>query len=432
MVLAGDNLYAVGSFTTVGGTTKLRLAKISITSGALDPVWGDEPAAQSFMYSVAVVGNFIYVGGSNFDAAGPKPVFDRHLLTTGVRDTGWNPSLTPVAPNSTNLGNSSIASSLNGDRVFIAANFAAVAGQPHDGIAAFTANQPPLSAPTAVTAVPGNGQLFVAFTVPASDGGSTISGYTVTCTPTSGAAIIVTGFASPVTVSGLSNGSTYSCTVHGTNGLGVGPESSASNAATPSPTSPPALIVTTAGAGFGAITSTSPGIACPGDCLETYATGTTVTLTAVASSGSTFIGWLGACAGTAPWAVSINGLTNVSATFVSNTSLPLHIDLDSTSSYSALTDGMLIFRYLTGAAGSALTTGAASLDGTQLTSRLNDMRPIFDIDRNGQVDAATDGVMLLRYLFGLRGSALTAGSIGLGATRTNPSDIENHIQSITP
>ena len=91
-----------------------------------------------------------------------------------------------------------------------------------------------------------------------------------------------------------------------------------------------------------------------------------------------------------------------------------------------------MFRYLNGASASALTSGATALDSSVLSNRLNDIKPIFDIDRNGQVDAATDGLLLLRYLYGLRGTALIAGAFGIGATRTSSVDIEAYIQSLLP
>lgn len=46
-----------------------------------------------------------------------------------------------------------------------------------------------------------------------------------------------------------------------------------------------------------------------------------------------------------------------------------------------------------------------------------------DIDGNGNADALSDGIILLRYLFGLRGEALTEGALGPNATR-NFGDIE--------
>lgn len=54
---------------------------------------------------------------------------------------------------------------------------------------------------------------------------------------------------------------------------------------------------------------------------------------------------------------------------------------------------------------------------------------LFDVDGNGRIDGLTDGLILIRYMFGIRGAALTSGAIGVGATRT-PAEIEAHIQSV--
>ncbi len=93
--------------------------------------------------------------------------------------------------------------------------------------------------PTAVTATPGNGALTVLFTAPAQSGSSQIESYTATCTSSNGGAT-GTGVAanSPVLVSGLTNGKSYTCTVHATNSFGDGPESSASGTAVPNGTKP--------------------------------------------------------------------------------------------------------------------------------------------------------------------------------------------------
>jgi uncharacterized repeat protein (TIGR01451 family) len=51
--------------------------------------------------------------------------------------------------------------------------------------------------------------------------------------------------------------------------------------------------------GPGAVTSSPGGIACGTDCSEAYPPGTSVTLVASPNAGSTFLGWGGACTGTA-------------------------------------------------------------------------------------------------------------------------------------
>ncbi len=85
-------------------------------------------------------------------------------------------------------------------------------------------------APTIGTATGGNAQAVVTFTAPASDGGSAITGYRVTSTPGS---ITATGSSSPITITGLTNGTAYTFTVAAQNAVGYGAESAASNSVTP-------------------------------------------------------------------------------------------------------------------------------------------------------------------------------------------------------
>src|SRR6202040_4239774 len=77
-----------------------------------------------------------------------------------------------------------------------------------------------------------------------------------------------------------------------------------------------ALTVSEAGTGAGTVMSTPTGIICPTTCSANFASGTSVTLTAVAADGSTFAGWTGAgCTGTGTCVVTVSAAVTVTATF---------------------------------------------------------------------------------------------------------------------
>ena len=93
------------------------------------------------------------------------------------------------------------------------------------------------NAPTAVSAAVGDAEVTISFTAPANNGGSSVTRYTVTAS--NGATI--TGSTSPLTISGLTNGTAYTFTVKATNLNGDSVESSATSPATPIASSSPTL-----------------------------------------------------------------------------------------------------------------------------------------------------------------------------------------------
>ena len=80
----------------------------------------------------------------------------------------------------------------------------------------------------------------------------------------------------------------------------------------------------------------------------------------------------------------------------------------------------------------ALGNTATRTTGLQVKTYLDGIGLAADIDGNGRVDALTDGLLILRYLFGLRGAALIAGAVDPAATRKTAPDIETYIQSLLP
>ncbi len=165
------------------------------------------------------------------------------------------------------------------------------------------------AAPTGVVAVAGNASAAVSWTAP-SNGGSTITSYTIT--PYIGAvaqtATTITG--SPPTTSasitGLTNGTAYTFTVTATNAMGTGPASAPSAAVTPTaPTAPaaPTGVVAVAGNASAAVSWTAPSNG--GSTITSY----TITpfIGAVAQTATTITGSPPATS------ASITGLTNGTA-----------------------------------------------------------------------------------------------------------------------
>lgn len=161
----------------------------------------------------------------------------------GAQNYGTSPTLTatsssglPVTFTSSTTQVCTITS--GGQLTFVAAGSCAInANQAGNGeflsapqvSQTFTVNALVPGAPTGVTATPsGTGQIRITFTPPASSGGSAVTGYTATSSP---GGFTGTGANSPIVVSGLAVGQSYTFTVTATNGAGTGAASAASNAA---------------------------------------------------------------------------------------------------------------------------------------------------------------------------------------------------------
>jgi len=154
-------------------------------------------------------------------------------------------------------------------------------------------------APTIGTATAGNAQATVSFTPPASDGGSPIISYAVTSNPGS---ITATGASSPITVTGLTNGTAYTFTVTATNAIGTGPPSAQSNSVTPAPVTgtpgAPTGVTAVAGNAQATVSFTAPSNG--GSPITSY--------TVTSSPGS-----ITATGGPNPDPITVTGLTNGTA-----------------------------------------------------------------------------------------------------------------------
>lgn len=114
-----------------------------------------------------------------------------------------------------------------------------------------------------------------------------------------------------------------------------------------------------------------------------------------------------------------------------------NLDVDGNASYGALTDGVLVVRYLFGFSGSQLTNGAIGGGATRsdpaaIIEYLNGCSAMLDVDGNGSNGALTDGVLIVRHMFGFTGDQLINGAIGGGATRTDAASIMSYIDGYMP
>ena len=64
LAVAGSSLYVGGSFSTYRGVAAQRLAKVDLTTGALDTTFTQSTGANSTVSALAVVGSSLYLGGS--------------------------------------------------------------------------------------------------------------------------------------------------------------------------------------------------------------------------------------------------------------------------------------------------------------------------------------------------------------------------------
>jgi acetyltransferase-like isoleucine patch superfamily enzyme len=111
-------------------------------------------------------------------------------------------------------------------------------------------------------------------------------------------------------------------------------------------------------------------------------------------------------------------------------------DFDGNGHADALTDGLMMLRYCFGLRGDSVTTSAMAIDSPmnseQVVAEIESALDMADIDDDGEVRALTDGLILLRYLFDLRGDQLTAATVSLTANRSANEAIEAYIEAYMP
>lgn len=109
------------------------------------------------------------------------------------------------------------------------------------------------------------------------------------------------------------------------------------------------------------------------------------------------------------------------------------LDVDANGQADALTDGMIILRYLFGFKGQGLINGVLALDAqrtepTQILAYLDPLRStMLDVDCNGKADAFTDGMLIARFLMGFTGTNLTNGVLDPAGCRNTPEQVIKYL-----
>ena len=112
------------------------------------------------------------------------------------------------------------------------------------------------------------------------------------------------------------------------------------------------------------------------------------------------------------------------------------LDIDANSQFDPNTDGLLVMRHMFGYANPMLTLNAMGVSPAPLRNAASIpgyfllVDAFLDVDGNGTADGLTDGLMIVRYLQGMRGPAVTQGLLGNGAVRTS-AQVESFIKWLT-
>ena len=251
---SGEVPWAVVSLPITAGTHTLRWSyeKAAAGAGGADAAWIDRlvlPLAGSpLIQSAPPSGGFLNIAYVHTFFASGSPTITYTL--SGTLPPGLSLSTAGVI--------SGTPAALGTYTAFVTAtnNYNNNASFVRQYISITITGAPP-SAPIIGTATPGNGQASIAFGVPASAGSTPISSFTASCNPNG---LTVSGAASPVSVTGMVNGTEYTCAVTATNDYGTS-ASSAPVLVTPRVTRPaaPAITAATAGSGQAFISFMAPG-----------------------------------------------------------------------------------------------------------------------------------------------------------------------------
>ena len=160
---------------------------------------------------------------------GGSPILGYSIKQSG--DCGPNGPLCATATAAADATSVTVAGLLNGTSYSFTVHATNAIGNGPESVASTAVTTTPgtATAPLFVSASAGSAQASLQWQAPANDGGSAITSYTVTASP-GGLTMTVPVNSSNRTITGLTNGTHYTFTVHATNAYGDSPESTPSAA----------------------------------------------------------------------------------------------------------------------------------------------------------------------------------------------------------
>jgi hypothetical protein len=130
IAVLGSTVYVGGSFTFIGGQARSKLAALDATTGAAtawdpNPTGGNSPGVDQ----LAIAGSTVYVAGSFTTIGGQARTKLAALDATTGNATAWNPN---PSPSSASL----FALAASGSAVYVGSTFTTIGGQPRSFLAA--------------------------------------------------------------------------------------------------------------------------------------------------------------------------------------------------------------------------------------------------------------------------------------------------------
>ena len=278
LAISGSTIYAAGAFTNIGGASRSRVAAVS--SGGTSTSW--DPSAGSTVNALVVSGSTAYVGGSftsiGYLMRGTYAAYFAVIPTAGPSTPGAptavagdaqatvtvTPPVSGAAVNSYTVtstpdsrtctvsgssGSCTVSGLTNGTPYTFRSTATNGVGTSGASVASPAVTPWALpTAPAALVATPGDGSADIAFTAGAA-GTMPITNYAYTLDDSTWVALSPDDTTSPITVTGLTNGATYSIKLRAISAAGNGAASTAVPVMPRTTPSAPTSLVATPGSG---------------------------------------------------------------------------------------------------------------------------------------------------------------------------------------